>query len=247
MQTYKLLNIKVQTIPEHILKIMLNTFLSANDQHQIVTVNPEFVLRARQNKNFADIINNASLATIDGAGIIQALQFLGHDITLDQRITGNRLMQILLDIAIKKEHKILFCLKSTGLSKVDDFFINIKNKYPELEFVVADENTALEKARIFEPDICLVGFGAPLQEIWIYENLTHMPSVRVAVGVGGALDFLSGRIRRAPKIMRSLALEWLWRLSLQPQRGARIFRSIFVFYYYVLKYKYQNQNAKNNH
>ena len=108
MQTYKLLNIKVQTIPEHVLKIMLNTFLSANDQHQIVTVNPEFVLRARQNKDFADIINNASLATIDGAGIVQALQFLGYDVTLDQRLTGNRLMQILIDIAIKKQHKILF-------------------------------------------------------------------------------------------------------------------------------------------
>ncbi len=56
-----------------------------------------------------------------------------------------------------------------------------------------------------------------------------MPSVKLAVGVGGAFDFITGRIKRAPKLMRSIGLEWLWRLFCQPWRIKRVFRAIIKF------------------
>jgi len=235
VKEYKILDIKVQTIPEHILKIKLQDFLTSYQQHQIVTANPEFVVASRKNDQFKDIINNASLSTIDGSGIIMALQFLGYDISLDDRLTGVRLSEILIDMAVNKNYKILFCLYSKGMTKPDKFFMKINEKYPALDFQVADEKTALDKARLFGPQIILVGFGAPKQDIWINKNISKIPSVKIAVGVGGTFDYMSGKIKRAPKIFRSLGLEWFWRLLRQPSRIFRINRAVMVFPYLIIK------------
>ncbi|MBT6691522.1 WecB/TagA/CpsF family glycosyltransferase [Candidatus Parcubacteria bacterium] len=238
MKTYKLLGVKIQTAPEHVVKDTLHTFLNSDNQHQIVTVNPEFIVSAQKNKKFKNIINEASLSTIDGSGIIKLMQLIGHDISLEQRMTGVQLTEILLNQAINSNHKVLFCLYSKGLSKPNDFFISIKEKYPELDFQVADEKSALEKARIFAPHIILTGFGAPQQDIWIWENMHKIPSVKIGVGVGGTFDFISGRIKRAPKVMRSFGLEWLWRFLRQPWRLKRIHRAIFIFPWLVIKDRY---------
>jgi len=80
----------------------------------------------------------------------------------------------------------------------------------------------------------LAGYGAPRQDMWIYENLPKLPSIRVAAGVGGTFDFMSGTIKRAPKIFRSLGLEWLWRLLRQPWRIQRINRAVIIFPILVL-------------
>ncbi len=78
-------------------------------------------------------------------------------------------------------------------------------------------------------DILFVAFGSPKQEIWIAENLSRLP-VKVAIGVGGAFDFVSGKVRRAPILMRKLGLEWLFRLIIQPWRIKRQLRLIkFIF------------------
>lgn len=238
---YKLFNIKVQKIPDLKLREILQSFLHSDTQHQIVTVNPEFILSAKKNELFARIINEASLSTIDGTGIIHALQFLGHDISIDDRLTGAQLIYKLIDLAIINDSKILFCLYSQGLTDEKKLRPVLEKQYPKLRFQISDEKNSVIQANMFKPQIILATMGAPKQDLWLYENLSKMPSVRLAVGVGGAVDFLSGAIQRAPKIMRSLGIEWLWRLLRQPRRFKRIYRSIFVFYYNVLKYKY----AKN--
>lgn len=235
MMEYKILDVKVNILAPHILKNKIFEFLKSEQKHHIVTVNPEFVVASQKNKKFLDIINRASLATIDGSGIIKALQYTGKNVSLDDRITGVELTKTLINIAVENNLKILFCLWSRGVTKTDKFFIKIKNDYPALNFQVADEKNALEKATLFAPDIVLVGFGAPRQDIWIDEHLAKMPSVKIAAGVGGTFDFLSGRIKRAPKFMRSFGLEWLWRLLRQPNRLARINRAIFIFPYLVYK------------
>ena len=79
------------------------------------------------------------------------------------------------------------------------------------------------------PDVLFVALGAPRQEKWIYDNLREIPSVKLAIGVGGAFDFISGNVKRAPKFMRRLGLEWLWRLIIQPWRVRRIFNAVIVF------------------
>lgn len=79
-------------------------------------------------------------------------------------------------------------------------------------------------------DILFVAFGSPKQEIWIAENLDKLP-VRVAIGVGGAFDFVSGKVKRAPVWVRKIGLEWLFRLILQPwriKRQLRLFKFVFL-------------------
>ena len=237
MKKYKLLGIEVHSIPEHTAKNLLINYLESDTQHQITTVNPEFIVSAQSNKDFFKVINESSLATIDGSGIIRALQYLGNNISLDERLTGVELSKILINTAIDNNYKILFCLNKLGLTHPEDLFMKIKEKYPSLDFQVADEETCIEKATIFKPEIALIGFGAPYQDLWIYENLPKISSVKIGVGIGGTLDFMSGAVKRAPKFLRSFGLEWIWRLIRQPLRLKRIFRAIIVFPYLVIKNK----------
>jgi N-acetylglucosaminyldiphosphoundecaprenol N-acetyl-beta-D-mannosaminyltransferase len=116
--------------------------------------------------------------------------------------------------------------------------MTIKEKYPELDFQVTECKQALIKSQIFEPTIILNGSGAPQQEFWIAENLDRIPSVKIAVGVGGTFDFISGMKKRAPKFLRSFGLEWFWRLLKQPNRIVRIFRAVILFPILVIKNKY---------
>ncbi len=97
-----------------------------------------------------------------------------------------------------------------------------KNINKKLEFL----NTSVLD---FEADILICNFGAPYQEKFIKHNMEKIPSLRLAIGIGGALDFLSGKVKRAPKFMRFLGLEWLWRLLTQPWRYKRIYQAIVVF------------------
>ena len=66
-----------------------------------------------------------------------------------------------------------------------------------------------------------MAFGAPRQERWITRNLTNL-DIGVAMGVGGSLDFLAGDVPRAPRLLRALGLEWLYRLVRQPWRWRRM-------------------------
>ena len=89
-------------------------------------------------------------------------------------------------------------------------------------------------------DILFVAFGAPKQEMWINENLDKIP-VKIAIGVGGAFDYISGRTPRAPEFLRSMGLEWLFRLILQPWRFKRQL-ALLKFIYLVLKEKISSKN-----
>ena len=79
------------------------------------------------------------------------------------------------------------------------------------------------------PDILFVALGHPKQEKWIAAHLKELPSVKLAMGVGGAFDYISGVVPRAPQWMRGCGLEWLFRLIYEPRRIGRIFRAVVVF------------------
>lgn len=242
MSSYNLLGVKIQTVPSHLIKEILRSFLKSDQQHQIATVNPEFIVAAQKNKTFANIINETSLATIDGTGIIQALQFLGQPVSLDDRLTGAFLLEKILEIATLDQYKVMFCLYTKSLTKPEKLAASLRQKFPDLDYQISDENTCLTQSNVYLPDILIMTLGAPKQELWINENLAKLPTIKLAVGIGGAIDFLSGAIKRAPKVFRSFGLEWLWRFLRQPRRFPRIWRAIFVFYFLVLKYKLEHRN-----
>ncbi|MBU4455056.1 WecB/TagA/CpsF family glycosyltransferase, partial [Patescibacteria group bacterium] len=101
-----------------------------------------------------------------------------------------------------------------------------------------DYNASLQQ---FQPDVLFCALGAPWQEKFIYHNLPDLPSVKIAMGVGGAFDFLTGKIKRAPKLMRLIGMEWLWRLFMQPWRAKRIYNAVIVFPAKFIKYRFINK------
>jgi len=138
-----------------------------------------------------------------------------------------------------------------------DFKVSTEKKFISFDFqknnfftrlakkVEAKVNTKLEflatnKLLDFSADILVCNFGAPYQEKFIYHNLNKLPTVKLGIGIGGALDFLTGKIKRAPKIMRKIGLEWLWRLIKQPHRYKRIYRAIFVFLFKFCTWRFVN-------
>jgi N-acetylglucosaminyldiphosphoundecaprenol N-acetyl-beta-D-mannosaminyltransferase len=94
---------------------------------------------------------------------------------------------------------------------------------PRVDLAGAGEGegaAALERVRAARPDLLLVGLGAPKQEIWIHRHRAELGSA-VALGVGAAIDFLAGRVTRAPRWMSRAGLEWAFRLGREPRRLAR--------------------------
>lgn len=108
-----------------------------------------------------------------------------------------------------------------------------------LNFDQAENQKLLQRIRQAAPDILFVAFGHGKQEKWLAEFLPSLSSVKIAMGVGGAFDFLAGRVGRAPELFRQAGLEWFWRLIHQPWRLKRIWRAIISFAFLVRDYKRQ--------
>ena len=225
----KILGVKIDnlTIEEAFQKI--EGFLEDGQQRYIVTPNPEFLIKAQQDREFRRILNQADLAVADGIGLIFASWFLGQ--SLKGRITGVDLMEGICQRAVQKKWLIYLFGAVEGVAErtVD----NLKEKYPGLQVKVWQSDSQQEISP--RPIILFVALGAPKQEKWIVQNLEKMSLVKLAVGVGGTFDFISGQVRRAPKFLQRLGLEWLWRLFYQPWRIKRIFNAVVKFPWLILR------------
>ena len=194
--------------------------------HQVVTVNPEFILQSRRDDNFRTILNESDLNVADGFGIQLAFWRLGGH--LKCRFAGADLMWEVLRKANEKNLSIFLAAKKGGLSSWEKTREEILKVYPGLEISGASFSAdAISNTKIVA-DIVFVNFGAPDQEKFI--KLIKNDRIKLAMGVGGSFDFVTGKVKRAPKFMRKIGLEWLWRFILEPKyRFKRIFQSVIVF------------------
>lgn len=195
--------------------------------HQIATINPEFILEAQKNPAFKNILNASDLNVADGVGIWFA--FLRFGKFLKARLAGADLMLDILRLAEEKKLKIFLAANKDGLSSFEETKEAILKKFPGLEIfgVNLDKNISSYEIPDTRYQILLCNFGTPFQELFI--NRQKCDTIRLAIGIGGSFEYLTGKVRRAPKWMRKLGLEWLWRLILQPRRIGRIFRAVIVF------------------
>lgn len=162
---------------------------------------------------------------------------------LKERITGVDFMQRLCSLAESKGSKVFLLGAGEGVAELTAE--KLQKKYPNLLIAGTfagspkekDESEIIEILNVFKPEILFVAYGAPAQELWIDRNLKKVSSIKVAMGVGGAFDFISGTSKRAPEKMQKLGLEWLYRLYHQPSRIKRIFNAIVRFPIKVLKNK----------
>jgi N-acetylglucosaminyldiphosphoundecaprenol N-acetyl-beta-D-mannosaminyltransferase len=218
-------------------------FLNSGSFHYAVTPNPEIILLSRIDSVFAQVLNSADLNLADGFGLKIAGLITKQKIN---RITGSDFSLKILKLAEVKQKKVLIINWEKGLSTKTEIESALKKKYPELKCLVLDVpravNLTVEEQEVlnnFAPAIVFTALGFPYQEKIIFNNLHNWPSVRFAIGVGGTFDFISGKAKRAPKIMRASGLEWLWRLGKQPKRLGRIYRATFVFMTKILFKKHK--------
>ncbi|MFH0873694.1 MAG: WecB/TagA/CpsF family glycosyltransferase [Candidatus Komeilibacteria bacterium] len=203
--------------------------LNGNGCQQIVTINPEFLVQAYNDPAYRLILNQAEAATIDGFGLIFMSFLTGQYGQGIRRITGVELTERLLARAQADNLRVAIILPDNPLARRSVINEALRQRYPQLSVVVYYE----QELAISDPivaDVTFVTFGSPRQDIWIAEEkMRHLIKAKVAVGVGGTFDFISGKIQRAPSWLRGLGLEWLWRLFLQPKRWRRIINAVIVF------------------
>ena len=215
-------------------------FLDSDRACRIFTPNPEILLHARREPAYADLLRSADLALTDGTGvaIVQALRSRRSV----RRWPGVEIAAMLLRLAAERAETVAFV---GGSSEVAERAAARWRALSGLKVVVAGAGVAIDEdgiarsmaredetvdvIRSAAPTIVLVGLGAPKQERWIERHADACPSVRIMIGVGGAFDMWAGSRRRAPRAFRTLGLEWLWRLALEPRRLPRILRATVVF------------------
>lgn len=223
-------------------------FLNDGKQHYIVTPNPEIILAAHQDEEFFYVLNQASLSLADGFGLKVAAWFFGENIP---RVTGADITVELLKMAAKNKTRVLILNWENGLSQINDIKSALNKKFPELIFEIINisrekflNEEIINKINLFSPAILFNTLGFPYQEKLMYHNLNKLPAVKVALGIGGSFDFITEKIKRAPKLFRAIGLEWFWRLANafnygnSRQRIKRIYRATFVFLAKVIKVRF---------
>lgn len=192
---------------------------------QVVTLNPEIVMRARRDAGLAQVIHAARLVTADGMGVVWALRLVGQPIPA--RVSGVDLAQALASVAAARGLSLYLLGGERGVAQAAAAALS--QQAPGLRVAGwwdgspqphADAD-AITRIRLSGAQIALVAYGAPAQEFWIARNMPALPGV-VAIGVGGAFDMLAGRVPRAPRWAQSTGLEWLYRLRRQPSRWWRM-------------------------
>ncbi|MBN1200889.1 MAG: WecB/TagA/CpsF family glycosyltransferase [Anaerolineae bacterium] len=224
---------------DSMLECIAGWITSRDRTYQICTVSPEFVMIAQDDPGFMRVLRAADLCVADGVGLLFAARYLGHP--LPERVTGSDGVPVIAERAARDGWKLFLLGAAPGVA--EQAAANLVNRNPGLQIVGTyagspsphEEETIIERVNASGADILFVAYGAPRQDKWIARNEARL-DVCVAMGVGGTFDFIAGVVPRAPRWMRRLALEWLYRLIRQPWRWRRMLR-LPRFVWAVLRYR----------
>lgn len=221
-----ILGVRIDNFSKKEILEKIEEFLVDGKFHQIVTVNPEFILEAQKDDQFKNILNNSDLSVADGVGICFAFFRFGK--LLKARIAGANLMQNILEMANEKKLSVFLAVNKNGLSLYEEIQAVLSKKYPSIKLNGANiDPKNCPMSHVTCSNILLCNFGAPYQEKFI--NSLKDAKIGIAMGVGGSFDYVTSKTKRAPKIMRIFGLEWLWRLISQPKRIKRIINAVIIF------------------
>lgn len=237
---------------ERVLQYITKSLDTSGDSYYIVTPNPEMVVASERSTHHQRVLNQARIALPDGIGLVLAASLFGKP--LQERISGTDFMEYLCkEVATplrqgfegrRKPITVGFLGGRNGVAeKTAECLVK---KYPGLKvaFAAAEwggaANGEWRMVNGKSIDILFVAFGFPKQEEWMAEHVGKIP-VKVMMGVGGAFDYLSGEIPRAPLALREVGLEWLFRLAVQPWRIRRQL-ALFSFVSLVIKERLRGQS-----
>jgi N-acetylglucosaminyldiphosphoundecaprenol N-acetyl-beta-D-mannosaminyltransferase len=223
--TLQFLGIRVHNVNSAESLEILESFIQERRPHQVVTVNPEFVVLARRLPEFREALAHADLSLPDGFGLLLAARIQGAK--LKERVTGVDTVLRVAALAARKGYSLFLLGAAPGVAEATARRLAAAN--PGLRTVGTfagspapeEEDGIIARVSAAAPDVLFVAYGAPKQDLWIARNLSRM-NVPVVMGIGGAFDFISGRTRRAPEWVQRAGLEWLHRLIHEPWRWRRM-------------------------
>lgn len=198
---------------------------------QVVTINAEMAMAARENADLAVVIRGAGLVLPDGSGVVWAARRRGCKI---RKLPGVEFIHELCAVAARARRPIFLLGAAPGVAAAAAEILAARHKGLAIAgvrdgyFTPDQEPEVLEQIRQARPAVVMVALGVPRQEFWIARHLPEL-GVPVAMGVGGSFDVLSGRLKRAPGLMRKLHLEWLYRLVQEPWRWKRMLSALPTF------------------
>lgn len=261
LNTVKIAGLNLISTSEERLLGFLASRITRGQKTFVVTPNPEFLVFARHNPWFKKILNKADVAIPDGIGLVWASRFLAPRAkqkgltsrpVIKERISGTDLMEGLCKEAAGRGWKVYLVGGKPGVAKKT--LTVLKKRFPglqgwaksgpKLELVTNHwspitekkiTNKIIQEINAKEPNLLFVAFGMGKQEKFIWDNWEKL-NVKLAMGVGGAFDYLSGTIPRPPKWSRKVGLEWLYRLLRQPWRWKRQL-ALIEFVWLVIKEK----------
>lgn len=212
---------------KNILEYVIKSIEDNTKYYYITTPNPEIIVFAHKHPEFTTTINKAEIALCDGVGVSLAGRLLHKPFV--ERITGIDFMIALCGAVGRKPITVGFLGGRQGVAELTAECL--QKQFPTLEVVFIQEewpdnseskSKSSYKMKNPKPniDILFVAFGFPKQEEWMAQHVGKIP-VKVMIGVGGAFDYVSGRVPRAPKFVQAIGFEWLYRLFSQPWRWKR--------------------------
>jgi N-acetylglucosaminyldiphosphoundecaprenol N-acetyl-beta-D-mannosaminyltransferase len=200
-------------------------FIADGSPHMIVTSDALGLIAAQDDEDLRRIMDEADMVTPDGQGVVLAARLL--DLPIRERVSGVDMVRRLCEVAAAEGRSVFLLGAAQGVA--EEAAGKLREAVPGLQvagthhgyFSPEEEVGIIEQIRAARPAVLFVAFGIPKQEKWIRAHLTEL-GVPVCIGVGGSLDVISGRLKRAPLWVRRCGLEWLFRVLQEPRRLPRI-------------------------
>jgi exopolysaccharide biosynthesis WecB/TagA/CpsF family protein/anti-anti-sigma factor len=202
----------------------IEEMVDSGHPHYVVTPNVDFLVQARRDAELRRILIEADLAVCDGTPVRWASRLLGN--ALPERVAGADLVPWLIQVAAEKNYRLFFL---GGTPEANEAAVaNLRARFPRVNIAghysppfqplhEMDHDEIARRVRAARPDLLFVSFGCPKAEKWIATHYLAL-EVPVTIGVGATIDFLAGRVKRAPVWMQRAGLEWVFRLCQEPRR-----------------------------
>lgn len=203
----------------------IDALIRAKKPAIVVTPNVDHVIRAQKDEAYAALVKAADLVLADGQPIVWTSRLAGAP--LKERVAGSDLFPRLCGFAAEKGYRVFFFGGDPGAAEAARDVL--RRRFPTLRIVgtyypsygfeadAVENRRALDAIRAARPDILFVGLGSPKQERWIARHMTEYGPT-VSIGVGISFSFVAGHVKRAPRWMQRLGLEWVHRLCTEPRR-----------------------------
>ena len=242
MKTEKILGVEFTTLDLKGCIDKIDEVVKYNEKpFHVITANPEIVMQINREEIPKSTSSRVGMITPDGIGIVYGSKILGGQIR--ERITGVELMVALLEHCQKEGHRIFFL--GANEETMSAFKLVVKDKYPGLQvagyrngyFDIYNDGEVVEMVKTSQADILVMGMGSPRSHIW-FDSRREDLNVKVAMDVGGGFDALTGKVKRAPKWIQAVHMEWFYRRLQNPSRKDRQ-KDLYRFAFDVVKERFK--------